>query len=284
MAKRRPTIPTAVQTELLIQSRRRCCLCFGLKADIEEKDGQIAHLDRNPSNNRLDNLAWLCLPHHDQYDSVRRQTKRLTLEEVKSYREQLHSQLSVLLSKNAEQPDDCLDDVESDPALEVIYRYSDADKAVTKTAITEIINRIEQIYQFGHAYDAAMDSLDKQNLSDEQAELRYGDIGKEIREKLKMPNGIWGLHSDGPFPSVWKKASERLAKSWLNGLLSYEQCINIFWVLDEEHDTDLHYILFGLPNESLSALQKRALNSFVYEYGQRNYFRQRFSGSDDVPF
>jgi hypothetical protein len=232
----------------------------------------------------LDNLAWLCLSHHDQYDSVRRQTKRLTLEEVKSYREQLHSQLSVLLSKNVEQPDDCLDDVESDPALEVIYRYSDADKAVTKTAITEIINRIEQLNQFGQAYDAAMDSLDKQKLSDEQAELRYEDISREIREKLKMPDGIWGLHSDGPFPSAWKKAAERLAKNWLNGLLSYEECINIFWVLDEEHDTDLHYILFGLPNERLSALQKRALNAFVYEYGQRDYFRRRFSESDDVPF
>lgn len=283
MAKRRPPIPTTVQTELLTQSRRRCCLCFGLNRDIEVKDGQIAHLDRNPVNNRSDNLVWLCLSHHDDYDSVRRQTKRLTLEEVKSYREKLYSQLAALLSNGAEEPNEPLEDLESDSALEVIYRYSDADKAVTKTVITEIINRVEQIYQFGHAYDAAMDSLDKQNLSDEQADLRYEEVNKEIREKLKMPYGIWGLHSDGPFPSAWKKAAERLAKNWINGLLSYEQCINIFWVYDEEHDTDLHYILFGLPNESLSTLQKRALNSFVYEYGQRNFFRRRFTESNDVP-
>jgi len=284
MAKRRPPIPTKVQTELLTQCRRRCCLCFGLKADIEVKEGQIAHLDRNPSNNRLENLAWLCLHHHDQYDSIRRQTKRLTLEEVKLYREQLNFQLISLLSKNAEEPDKLLEDAESDLTLEVIYRYSDADKAVTKTVITEIINRIEQVYQFGHAYDAAMDSFDKQNLSDEEAELRYEEINREIREKLKMPDGIWGLHSDGPFPSAWKRVAERLAKNWINGLLSYEECLNIFWVLDEDHDTDLHYLLFGLPNESLSALQKRALNAFVYEYGQRNFFRRRFVESDDVPF
>jgi hypothetical protein len=269
---------------LLIQSRRRCCLCFGLKANIDEKDGQIAHLDRNPSNNSLDNLAWLCLSHHDQYDSVRGQTKRLTFEEVKSYREQLYSQLAALMSKGAEEQDERFEDSESDAALKVIHRYSDADKAVTKTAITEVLNRIEQLHQFGHAYDAAMDSLDDQKLSDEQAELRYVEVTAEIREKLKMPDGIWGLHSDGPLPSAWKKAAEQLAKKWINGLLSYEECINIFWVLDEEHDTDLHYILFGLPNEDLSALQKCALNAFVYEYGQRNYFRRRFSVSEDVPF
>jgi hypothetical protein len=139
---------------LLIQSRRRCCLCFGLKANIDEKDGQIAHLDRNPSNNSLDNLAWLCLSHHDQYDSVRGQTKRLTFEEVKSYREQLYSQLAALMSKGAEEQDERFEDSESDAALKVIHRYSDADKAVTKTAITEVLNRIEQLHQFGHAYDA----------------------------------------------------------------------------------------------------------------------------------
>lgn len=284
MAKRRPTIPTATQTNLLTQCRRRCCLCFGLEADIEEKNGQIAHLDRNPSNNKLDNLAWLCLPHHDQYDSVRRQTKRFTPEEVKSYRAQLCAQLSLLMSKNFGQNDEQSDEIESDPALEVLHRYSDADKAATKVITAEILTRIEQIYQFGYAYDAVLDAMEKESLTDVQAELRYEDATKGIREKLKMPDGIWGLHSDGPFPSSWKKAAERLAKRWINGLLSYEECINIFWVFDEERDTDLHYIFFGLPNESLSGLQMRAFNAFIYEYGQRQFFRRRLPESDDVPF
>ena len=190
MAKRRRAIPTAIQTELLLQSRRRCCLCFGLKADIEEKDGQIAHLDRNPSNNKLDNLAWLCLPHHDQYDSVRRQTKRFTPEEVKSYRTQLCSRLSVLMSKSPGEESGQPDATESDPALEVLHRYSYADKAATKVITAEILTRIEQIYQFGHAYDAVMDSLGKENLTDTQAELRYEDAAREIWAKLKMPESV----------------------------------------------------------------------------------------------
>lgn len=58
--------------------------------DFGEKKGQIAHLDRNPANNELDNLAWLCFDHHDQYDSRTSQSKGLTIGEVKRYRGQLY--------------------------------------------------------------------------------------------------------------------------------------------------------------------------------------------------
>ena len=53
------------------------------------KAGQIAHLDGDRVNNRIDNLAFLCLVHHDDYDSRTSQRKGLTLQEVKRYREEL---------------------------------------------------------------------------------------------------------------------------------------------------------------------------------------------------
>jgi hypothetical protein len=76
--------------EVLLKSKRRCCLCFGLKDDDGEKKGQIAHLDRNPANDSSDNLAFLCFDHHDQYDSKTRQSKSLQIGEVKAYREKLY--------------------------------------------------------------------------------------------------------------------------------------------------------------------------------------------------
>jgi hypothetical protein len=82
-------MPRIVQTEVLVASRRRCALCFGLLHDTDPKPGQIAHLDRNPNNNEFDNLAWLCLTHHDQYDSRTSQSKGLTIEETKHYRGEL---------------------------------------------------------------------------------------------------------------------------------------------------------------------------------------------------
>jgi hypothetical protein len=57
-----------------------------------EKAVQILALpDCDPSNNHEDNLAYLCLPHHDDYDSNRRQTKNLTERELKTARDRLYT-------------------------------------------------------------------------------------------------------------------------------------------------------------------------------------------------
>ena len=50
---------------MLLKSRRRCCICFGLNRDLRLKPGQIAHLNQRNDDNREDNLAYLCLEHHD---------------------------------------------------------------------------------------------------------------------------------------------------------------------------------------------------------------------------
>ncbi|MCL4267814.1 MAG: hypothetical protein KJ069_31900 [Anaerolineae bacterium] len=89
----RPNIPELIQQKVLQRSRRRCCLCFGLEFDLSYKRVQIAHLDQDRTNNDVDNLVALCQLHHDEYDSVYRQTKRITIEEAKHYRNQLHSVL-----------------------------------------------------------------------------------------------------------------------------------------------------------------------------------------------
>lgn len=85
----RKTAPNATQAEVLVESRRRCCLCFGLHRDKSIKKGQIAHLDGNHNNNRIDNLVFMCFEHHDDYDSITSQSKGLVKIEVERYREEL---------------------------------------------------------------------------------------------------------------------------------------------------------------------------------------------------
>jgi len=104
---KRKRIPKGIETEVLVRSRRRCCLCFSLNQDLTEKKGQIAHLDGDSSNNEPGNLAYLCFDHHDQYDSRTSQSKGLTIEEVKRYREQLYETLEVVAAgprETLEQP------------------------------------------------------------------------------------------------------------------------------------------------------------------------------------
>lgn len=87
---KRKQLPPDIQTKVLVDSGRRCCVCFGLNGDLSIKRGQIAHLDHDPNNNSLDNLVFLCLPHHDQYDSRTSQSKGFTIKEVKLYRDELY--------------------------------------------------------------------------------------------------------------------------------------------------------------------------------------------------
>lgn len=85
----RRKIPPEVADSVLADCRRRCCLCHALRKDDTEKKGQIAHLDHDRSNNDPDNLVFLCLEHHDVYDSRTSQSKGLTIGEVKRHRKAL---------------------------------------------------------------------------------------------------------------------------------------------------------------------------------------------------
>jgi hypothetical protein len=88
--RQRQAIPKDIETQLLTACRRRCCLCVFLNQRDDIRKGQIAHLNHNPADWRFENLAWLCLEHHDEYDSQTSQSKSLQLGEVKNYRDKLY--------------------------------------------------------------------------------------------------------------------------------------------------------------------------------------------------
>lgn len=82
----RQPVPAEVQTQLLVRSRRRCCLCVYLEDDRRRKRVQIAHIDRDPRNAKSENLVPLCLDHHDEYDSTTSQSKGMLPEELRVYK------------------------------------------------------------------------------------------------------------------------------------------------------------------------------------------------------
>lgn len=86
----RKPVPPEIERAVLTKSRRRCTLCFHLDQDTRQKKGQIAHLDRRRTNDTEDNLVFLCLDHHSEYDSTTSQHKNYTIEEVKHFRDRLY--------------------------------------------------------------------------------------------------------------------------------------------------------------------------------------------------
>jgi hypothetical protein len=89
----REPIPEKTQTNVLLKSRRRCCLCFWLKGEDEVKKGQLAHLDGDHANPAEGNLAFMCFEHHDEYDSTTRLAKGLREAEVKRWRDELYREM-----------------------------------------------------------------------------------------------------------------------------------------------------------------------------------------------
>ena len=99
----RKSISTQVETDVIKRARRRCAICYGLKWDTQVKRGQIAHINQNNTNVKYENLVFLCLEHHDEYDSSSHQSKGITPNELKLYRKELDSFLEN--EKNLAWPD-----------------------------------------------------------------------------------------------------------------------------------------------------------------------------------
>ena len=90
----RKRLPDDIEAEVLTKSARRCTLCFYVKGSLRKKHGQIAHLNRDRTDYRPDNLAFMCLKHHSLYDTTTRQHKNYTLKEVKAARTGLYDAIS----------------------------------------------------------------------------------------------------------------------------------------------------------------------------------------------
>jgi hypothetical protein len=77
------------ESQVLFDSKRRCCVCFCRNIDAEEKEGQVAHIDNDSANSDAENLVFLCSEHRSSLDL----TDSLARAEVKRFRETLYNHL-----------------------------------------------------------------------------------------------------------------------------------------------------------------------------------------------
>ncbi len=93
-AKRRP--PTKeVEVAVLSKCRRRCALCYTYEDnDRADLQGQLAHISEDRSDSSEENLAYLCLRHHDWYDTKRSQSKGIPEGELRIAKKRLEEYCS----------------------------------------------------------------------------------------------------------------------------------------------------------------------------------------------
>lgn len=145
----RAYIKRSVQDAILVEARRRCCICFGLSRDFDMKVGQLAHLDHNSTNSAPGNLAFLCWLHHNEYDSKTSQSKNFTQGEVRQYRIELLDQIRRVFHPESETRQ-----IEVTPVIEGIAISSPA--APTATSAHSISEppahwRLRYLYDFPSA-------------------------------------------------------------------------------------------------------------------------------------
>jgi len=78
----RLSIPPEVAAKVLFLSDRTCCVCH-----TKGKPIQIHHIDGNPSNNDINNLALLCLDCHNETQISGGFHRKLDADQIKIYRD-----------------------------------------------------------------------------------------------------------------------------------------------------------------------------------------------------
>ena len=86
MAKKRVPLPVTVAAEVLFAADRTCCVCR-----VRSKPVQVHHIDDDPTNNDIANLAVLCLPCHDATQVRGGFGRKLDAHQVRLYKNDWHS-------------------------------------------------------------------------------------------------------------------------------------------------------------------------------------------------
>lgn len=88
LPKRRCQVPIKNERGVLVVNRHTCCICHR-----HHKRVQIHHINGKHSDNRLDNLAVLCLDHHSDVTGPQGLGKAYTAAEVRMYKRNWEGQI-----------------------------------------------------------------------------------------------------------------------------------------------------------------------------------------------
>ncbi len=168
-------------------------MCFGLNADEGVKKGQIAHVDQDSANAAFENLAFLCLEHHDGYDSTTSQSKGLTQKELVTYRTLLYRRFEgtpEIPWPDAMSPEPAVSSAPPDRISADLYDRRMAIYRVARDLITYIVQRaaveMERIGTFARGTEEALFLFDE-TIEQYMAELHKRAVKLHTLKVLLEP-------------------------------------------------------------------------------------------------
>ncbi len=92
MSKTRPKLSEHIAADVMYAVDLRCCMCEAIAGlPPRSRNGQIHHLDGDPTNNARENLVWLCLEHHEDVGKTGKTSRRISPEVIRRYRSMLEA-------------------------------------------------------------------------------------------------------------------------------------------------------------------------------------------------
>lgn len=216
MARKR--IAAAVEHQLLMACQRKCCLCYFLDGDKRTRKGQIAHINQDRSDPRLENLVWLCFEHHDEYDSTTRQSKGLTAAELRAYRDRLAAVLSSQAHDSGRHEAGSKAEVSADGAQAV--RAGQATERAWRFPMWQIAD-LPELFAYSAPSADGICAIERIDLPDGRVVIACsqvpGNPGTSItngaehifrqvcsRFDLPVHRIVWLQHYDHPAPAEWR--------------------------------------------------------------------------------
>jgi hypothetical protein len=265
MKSHRIAVPQKVQLEVLSLSARRCALCFGIDGDFTEKAGQIAHLDQNRQNNDASNLAFLCLRHHDEFDSTRSQSKGYLMTEVVRYRSDLHSAVHARL-RQAEITDSLAELLEAQALRlqEALDRFDSLSQS-SDFLYAEVMLRIHALCEYAkmeNKYSGTVEST---------ADPDHWDFRAATTKLLGIPFWAHRILDGSVELDELVEESEMFFGLWVSGHGSPKACREFEDFVDDYLDLDLGWIICGVPYTELPSGGYYSLLAFFHKFGTRRY-------------
>lgn len=156
---KRKKLPASVEVVILRNSRRRCAICYFLHGDLQVKKGQIAHVNRNHSDDREDNLCFLCRRHADEYDTRSHQSKGFTPAELRAHRSALYdltcTQPELVLASGETLPH--ASKRRRTPDLAALYSRRLAVYNTTKSFLADVVRKIAVTQEEASKYATEVD-------------------------------------------------------------------------------------------------------------------------------
>ncbi|TXE13824.1 toll/interleukin-1 receptor domain-containing protein [Seonamhaeicola algicola] len=124
----------------------------------------------------------------------------------------------------------------------------------------DLENRIKSIFLFQEEYHNWYTSDDLFENEEEWDDLLVDLKGKKLQSEYGIPNGVWIVPE--PFPENEIQRAVKLCKKWIFGELTIKEATELHFLLEEQLDTDLFYILYAIPHSFIK--ERKAYDILIY--------------------